>query len=90
MEPAVRAPLGGRCPHGLYVTETVTVTQVSRLYRFPSFLVLASTAGVAIYIKNCAENAHKRSQLSLVGIIVWDQPNVIYLRYDLLCHFYVL
>ena len=56
MEPAVQAPLGGRRPHGLYVTETVQVTKVSLLSRFPSFARLASIAGVAIDIKNRTQN----------------------------------
>ena len=34
---------------------------VSLLYRSPSFVLLASTAGVAIGIKNRAGEAHKRS-----------------------------
>jgi hypothetical protein len=42
MKSAVRFIFGGRCPDGLFVTETVTVTKVSLLYRSPSFVLLAS------------------------------------------------
>ena len=62
---AIRHPFRGRCPDGLFVTETVTATQVSLLYRSPSFVLLASIAGEAIDIKDRAGCANKRPYFSL-------------------------
>ena len=62
---AVRRPFRGRCPDGLFVTETVTVTQVSLLYRSPSFVLVASMAGTAMDIENRAGCAKKRPHCSL-------------------------
>ena len=76
MEPAVRAPIGARWSTGLFVTENVTVTQVSLLYRFASFVLLASIAGVAIDIKNRVGCANKRPNHSLVTFAQWGEPNV--------------
>ena len=61
MNSAVRAPLAVAVPMRLFVTETVTVTQVLLLYRSPSFALLDSIAGVAIDIKNRAGKAYERS-----------------------------
>ena len=78
MNSAVRAPLAVAVPMRLFVTETVTVTQVSLLYRSTSFVHVASTAGTAIDkdIKNRAGCANKRPYHSLVTFSLWDQPNV--------------
>ena len=57
---AVRRPFRGRCPDGLFVTETVTATQVSLLYRSPSFVLATSMAGTAIDIESRAGGASKR------------------------------
>jgi hypothetical protein len=56
----VRRPFRGRCPDGLFVTETVTVTQVSLLYRSLSFVLVASMAEMAMDIENRAGCANKR------------------------------
>ena len=52
------------------------VGQVSLLYRSPSFVHVASTAGTAIDIENRAGCANKRPYHSLVTFSLWDQPNV--------------
>ena len=57
--------------------KAVTVTQVSLLYRFPSFILLASIAGLAIDIENRAKFAKKRPYYSLVTFSLWGQPNVL-------------
>ena len=58
--------MGARWYAWTFVTETVTVTQVSLLYWFLSFVLLASIAGEAIDIENRAKCANKRSYDSLV------------------------
>ena len=65
---AVRRPFRGRCPDGLFVTETVTATQVSLLYRSPSFVLATSMAGTAIDIESRAGGASKRPQRSLATV----------------------
>ena len=62
---------------GLFVMETVTVTQVSLLYLFPSFVLLASIAGVAIDIENRAGCANKQPHYSLVTFSLWGEPNFV-------------
>ena len=52
------------------------VTQVSLLYRSPSFVLLASIAGEAIDIKDRAGCANKRPYYSLVTFSLWSDPNV--------------
>ena len=65
MNSAVRAPFGGSSGWTVYVTETVTVTHVSLLYRSASFALIASIAEVAIDIENRTGCANKRPNHAL-------------------------
>ena len=59
--------LGVRCPDATFCNgNRYIVAQVSILYRFPSFVHVASMAGTAIDIENRAGCANKRPYHSLV------------------------
>ena len=76
MEPTVRAPWG-RCTDATFCNgKRYIVTQVSLLYRSPSFVLLASIAGEAIDIKDRAGCANKRPYYSLGTFSLWREPNV--------------
>ena len=72
MGPAVDASFGNG--------NSYIVGQVSLLYRSPSFVHVASTAGTAIDIENRAGCANKRPYHSLVTFSLWDQHNVVRLE----------
>ena len=85
MNSAVRARFGRvAVPMRLFVTETVTVAQVSLLYRSPNFVLLDSIAGVAIDITNRTGGVNKRPYHSLVTFsLLWGEPNVMsYPKFD--------